>query len=33
MVPKWLLMGLLFLVEAWSARRDAQLRLLLLQLE
>jgi len=33
MVPKWLMALLLLLREAWSARRDAHIRLLKLQVE
>lgn len=33
MLPNWLTMAFLFLVEAWSARRDARIRFLQLQVE
>ncbi|MEX0746193.1 MAG: integrase core domain-containing protein [Phycisphaeraceae bacterium] len=33
MVPRWLMTLLMLLMESWSARRDAQIKLLLLQVE
>ncbi|MEX0746194.1 MAG: hypothetical protein WD118_11385 [Phycisphaeraceae bacterium] len=33
MLPRWLMTVLMLFMEAWSARRDAQIKLLMLQVE